>query len=276
MSVDQRISHVEALARAVRRHVLCMTHQAKASHIGSCLSVADILAVLYGAVLHVDPRALDDPNRDRLILSKGHAAAALYAVLAERGFISVSTLEHFCENRSMLLGHASHQIPGVEISTGSLGHGLPIALGMAMALKKQRSPARVFCVMSDGECQEGSVWEAVAFAGYAQLDNVVVLIDVNGWQGLGRLKDILDLDAFPRQGMRKKWEAFGWATKQLDGNDCGELLRNLEAVPISIGSPTVLICYTVKGQGVSFMQDRLEWHYRSPSAEELARALGEL
>jgi transketolase len=248
-----------------------MVHAANASHIGSCLSMADILAVLYTRILKLDPANPADPDRDRFILSKGHATAILYAALAERGFFQPAELSTYCSDGSRLTGHISHGVPGVEVSTGSLGHGLPIAVGMALASKADRRTSRVFCMLSDGECDEGSNWEAILFAPHHRLDNLVVIVDFNKIQSFGRVSEVLPLEPFA-----DKWRAFGWRTLEIDGHDLGQIERAFENAQSVVHKPTVLIAHTIKGRGVSFMEDRLEWHYKSPSVEQLAQALAEV
>jgi transketolase len=233
--------------------------------------MADILAVLYTRILRLDPTRPDDPGRDRLILSKGHAAAILYAALAERGFFPVGQLDTYCMNGSSLTGHISHAVPGVEVSTGSLGHGLPIAVGMALATKADGKKSRVYCILSDGECDEGSNWEAILLAPHHKLDNLVAIIDYNKIQSFGRVSEVLELEPFA-----EKWRAFGWQTVELDGHDLNALEQTLAAVPSAPGRPTAIIAHTVKGKGVSFMEDKLEWHYKSPSDDQLGAALAEL
>jgi transketolase len=260
------------LARTIRADALRMVHRSRASHIGSCLSSADVLAVLYASILRIEPRAPNAPERDRFILSKGHAAAILYATLAERGFFSKDWLTRYTEDGSELAGHAVHKgVPGVVISTGSHGHGLPVGVGMALAAQRTCASYRVFVLMSDGECDEGSVWEAALFAAHHRLENLVAIVDVNQIQSFGRVSDVLALEPFA-----DKWRAFGWAVEELDGHDHAELGRVLGELPRVAGKPTLILARTVKGKGVSFMEDRLEWHYRSPSADELALALREL
>ena len=259
------------LAKNVRANVLRMVHASNASHVGSCLSMADMLAVLYGRVLKVFPGEPKHPLRDRLIVSKGHAAAALYAVLAECGFFPREWLDRFCENGSPLTGHVSHEVPGVELSTGSLGHGLSVGAGFALASKIDHSPWRSFVIQSDGECDEGSIWEAAMFAAHHRLDNLVLLIDYNKIQSFGRVKDVLALEPFA-----EKWASFGWAPHEIDGHDHDALSNALTNLPFENGKPSVLICHTVKGKGVSFMEDQLAWHYRSPDTKQLAEALAEL
>lgn len=249
-----------------------MVHCANASHIGGCLSIADLLAVLYGRVLRVDPTRPEWPDRDRFVQSKGHAAAALYATLAERGFFPVEWLDEFCRDGGRLYGHVtSPLVPGVEVSTGSLGHGLPIACGMALAAKRDGRPIRVYALLSDGELDEGSTWEAVLFAAHHRLDNLVAIVDYNKIQSFGTVKEVLDLDP-----LADKWRAFRWGTREIDGHDVGVIEAALAAVPFEPGRPSVLIAHTVKGKGVSFMEHQLAWHYKTPNAEQLAQALREI
>ncbi|MBI4491940.1 MAG: transketolase [Chloroflexi bacterium] len=260
------------LARSVRAHALRMIHRARGSHVGTCLSAADILAVLYDRVLRVDPARPDWTDRDRFIMSKGHGAAAVYAILAERGFFPLAWLDSYCEDGSPLAGHVTHlAVPGVEASTGSLGHGLSIGCGMALAGKRDGRPYRVFVLLSDGECDEGSTWEAVLFAPHHRLDNLVAIVDYNQMQGFGSVQDVLDLDP-----LAEKWRAFRWAAREIDGHDYEAIEDALRRVPFEPGKPSVVIAHTVKGKGVSFMEHQLAWHYRSPDAEQLARALAEL
>lgn len=260
------------LARRARCHTLRMVHRVRASHVGSCLSIADILAVLYSGVLRVEPAQPGWPERDRFILSKGHAAAVLYAVLAERGFFPLDWLDHYCEDGSPLAGHVVHKgVPGVEVSTGSLGHGLSLGAGMALAAARSEERHRVFVVLSDGECDEGSTWEAALFAAHHRLDNLVAIVDRNELQGFGRVADVLELEPFA-----DKWRAFGWAVEELDGHDHAALAATLGALPRLPGQPTLVIARTLKGKGVSFMEDQFNWHYRSPNADELGKALREL
>ena len=261
-----------ALAKKIRLHALHMIHRAKSSHLGSAYSIADLLAVIYSRILRIDPQNPDAPDRDRFVLSKGHACAALYAVLAERGFFPKEWLQQFYQDGARLAGHSTHVgIPGVEVSTGSLGHGLPLACGMALVAKRDRQAYRAFTLLSDGECDEGSTWEAVLFAPHHQLDNLIAIIDYNQIQSLGTVKEVLDLEP-----LADKWKAFGWAVREIDGHDCTEIERALIDVPCAPGKPTCVIAHTVKGKGVSFMENKLLWHYRSPNANDMTLALAEL
>ena len=249
-----------------------MAHRARSSHVGSSLSAAELLAVLYGEILRISPETVGDPDRDRLILSKGHGCAGHYAVLAERGFFPLDWLDSFYHDGAKLAGHTtSHGVPGVEVSTGALGHGLPIGCGMALAGKRDGRPYRVFALLSDGECDEGSIWEAVLFAPHHQLDNLVAIVDYNKIQALGHVKDVLDLEPFAA-----KWESFRWAVREIDGHDVDAIEQSLREVPFEPGKPSCLIAHTVKGKGVRFMEDELLWHYRTPQGEEYDRAIAEL
>ena len=266
------IESYRKLALSIRRHVLKMTHHAKSSHVGTSLSMAELLAVLYGNVLRVNPAQPDWSDRDRFILSKGHGCAGLYAVLAERGFIPLRWLDDFYQNGARLAGHVTHTgVPGVDASTGALGHGLPIASGIALVGKRDNRPYRVFALLSDGECDEGSTWEAALFAPHHGLDNLVAIVDYNKIQSLGTVKEVLDLEPFVA-----KWNSFGWAVREIDGHDCEQIESTLKSIPFESGRPSAVIAHTIKGKGVSFMENKLLWHYRSPDAAELQQALAEL
>jgi transketolase len=263
---------VAELARRIRAHCVEMTGRANASHVGSALSTADILAVLYSKVLNYDALLPDWSERDRFILSKGHACTALYAVLAESGYFPLIALETFYQNGSPLAGHATHKnMPGVEVSTGSLGHGLPLATGMALSAQRDGKTFRVFCLLSDGECDEGSTWEAALFAPHHRIENLTVIIDYNKIQSLGRVEDVIDL-----KPLGEKWRAFGWGVREIDGHDLLSLEEVLMRLPIEPGKPSCVVAHTVKGKGVSFMEDQLLWHYRAPRGELLEQARSEL
>jgi transketolase len=259
------------LALNIRLRALQMIHSAGSSHVGSSLSMADILAVLYSGVMNVSPATVNSRDRDRFILSKGHACAGLYAVLAERGFFPVAWLDTFYQNGSKLAGHATTSVPGIDVSTGSLGHGLPIASGMALAAKRDGRSFKVFTVLSDGECDEGSVWEAALFAAHHRIDNLTVIIDYNKIQSLGNVSDVLGLEPFGA-----KWQAFGWSVTEIDGHDHLRIIETLTSLPAETGKPTCIIAHTVKGKGVPFMENQLLWHYRSPDADEFSRAVAAL
>jgi transketolase len=262
----------QELARRIRVHAVNMTGRGGSSHVGAALSMADIVAVLYGSILKVNPRLPKDPGRDRFILSKGHAGAAVYAALAETGFFPIEKLLTHYQDGSDLSGHVSHKgIPGVELSTGSLGHGLSVGAGMAKAGKLRRAGYRVFVLLSDGECDEGSNWEAILFAPHHRLDNLVAIVDYNGIQSLAPVSETLALEPFA-----DKWRSFGWNVVETDGHDHEKMSCCLSRVPIAAGRPTCLIAHTVKGRGVTFMENSVLWHYRTARGEELTRALAEL
>jgi transketolase len=268
----QETADLLELAKRIRRHSVMMTHQAKASHIGSSLSMVELLAVLYTNILRVKPDQPDWAGRDRFILSKGHGCAAYYAILAEVGFFPMDWLDTFYQNGSRLAGHATHtHMPGIEISTGSLGHGLSVATGMALAAKRDNKAYRVFCLLSDGECDEGSTWEPILFAPQHKLDNLIAIVDYNKIQSLGTVKEVIDLDP-----LADKWRAFGWAVREIDGHNLEEIEATLERVPYEQGKPSCIIAHTIKGKGISFMENKLLWHYRSPQDTEFESALAEL
>jgi transketolase len=260
------------LALKIRLHALRMTSSGGSSHIGAVFSMADIIAVLYGSVLRVDPKNPAWPSRDRFILSKGHAGAGVYAALAERGFFSTERLKDHCQDGSDLSGHVSHKgIPGVELSTGSLGHGLSVGAGMALSAKLDAAAFRVFVVLSDGECDEGSNWEAILFAAHHALDNLVVVVDYNKIQSLAPVEDTIRLEPFA-----DKWRAFGWSVVEVDGHDHLALQQAFATLPVKRRQPTCVIAHTTKGKGVSFMEHSVLWHYRTARGDEYAKAEAEL
>ncbi len=262
----------QELAKRVRTHALKMTSRGGSSHIGSVLSMTDILAVLYTGVLNVDPKDPKLPSRDRFILSKGHAGAGVYATLAESGFFPVGKLATHYQDGSDLSGHVSHKgIPGVEFSTGSLGHGLSVGAGMAYAGRLAAGKHRVCVLLSDGECDEGSNWEAILFAGHHGLDNLVAIVDYNKIQSLASVADTLRLEPFA-----DKWQSFGWGVREVDGHDHADLRKVLTSVPFEEGKPSCVIAHTIKGKGVSFMENSVLWHYRTARGDEFVAALEEL
>lgn len=260
------------LAWRIRRHGVEMTHLSGGSHIASILSVADIVGVLYADVASVDPADPEWDERDRVILSKGHAGASIYAALAERGFFDVEELRTHYADGSRLSGHVSHKgIPGVEVSTGSLGHGLSVGAGMAYAAKKDGKQHRVFVILGDGECDEGSVWEAALVANHYGLGNLVAIIDHNRMQSLDFCEDTIALEPFA-----DKWRAFGWRTLTVDGHDHDALREAMDSCR-DLDKPTMIIAETIKGKGISFMEQDILWHYRFPHAgEEYDGAVAEL
>lgn len=259
------------LARGIRLDILEMVHRARASHVGACFSIVDALAVLYGRVMNLRPQDPFWEGRDRFILSKGHAAAAVYATLARIGVLSRDDLQTYGADGSLYMTHVSHKIRGVEFSSGSLGHGLPFGAGKALAARRQGRSWRVFVMLSDGEMDEGSNWEAMMFAAHHRLDNLVAIIDYNKLQSLATIAETLALEP-----LADKLRAFGWAVREVDGHDHSALEAALRDAPWAPGRPSVLVMHTTKGKGVSFMENRVEWHYKSPNEEQLAAARVEL
>ena len=257
------------LGYTIRRLILEQSKRANVGHIGSCLSVADIIAALYGGVLDVpDPASAD---RDRFILSKGHAALALFAALHLRGWVSAAELDTFCGDGSHLGVHPEHVIPGVDFSTGSLGQGLSVGAGAALGARMLASPRRVFVLISDAECNEGATWEAAMFAAHHRLANLVAIVDLNGQQALGYTADVLDLSP-----LAEKWRAFGWDAVEVDGHDEQLLAKAIAELDTATGAPHVLVAHTTFGRGVSFMEGQIRWHYLPMSDEEYAQALREV
>jgi len=260
------------IAARIRKKILKMHTNAGTSHIGSALSCVDILTVLYFGVLKIDSNNSLDPNRDRFILSKGHAVSALYAILAERGFFSEKLLGQYCVDGGKLPGHASlGVVPGIEASSGSLGHGLPMGIGMVLSAKYEKSKYKTFVLLSDGECDEGSVWEATLFAAHHKLDNLIVIVDYNKIQALGKTNDIINLEPFAR-----KWTDFGWSAKEINGHNFSEITSAFENIPFKKNKPSIIVAHTVKGKGISFMENKLLWHYKSPNEKQLQAGMEEL
>lgn len=258
-----------AFAAGIRRAILEQSRRANVGHIGSALSIADIVATLYHDVLRIP--APDDPDRDRFILSKGHAALTLYAALYLKGWISAEELDTYCADDSYLEVHPEHRLRGVDFCTGSLGHGLPMGAGAALAGRLQGSPRRVFVLVSDAECNEGSLWEAAMFAAHHRLSNLVAILDLNGQQALGYTGDVLDLSP-----MADRWRSFGWDVREVDGHDRAGLAQTIDDLDTEIGPPHLLLAKTVFGHGVSYMDSKIRWHYMPMSDEEYAQALREI
>jgi transketolase len=257
------------LARRIRINALKMVHRAKASHIASALSMCDILAVLYCDILKTDPQ---DPllnHRDRFILSKGHGCVAVYSTLAELGYFPKQDLESYGQDFSWLMNHISHHVPGVEFSTGSLGHGLPFGVGKALACKTQSQDWRTFVMLGDGEMNEGANWEALMFSSHHQLNNLTAIIDYNNLQSLDTIANTLELEP-----LSDKLTSFGWAVQSIDGHNHDQISKALSQTHST--KPTAIIAKTIKGKGVSFMEDKVAWHYKNPNDEELKMALAEL
>ena len=264
---------MKQMALRLRAKVVEMSYRAQTPHLGSALSCVDILVAAYwGGVLSVDPAVPSTPDRDRIILSKGHAVSALYAALAFRGYFSCALLDTFNQDGGCLPEQPTPGcVPGLELATGSLGHGLPFGLGLALAARIQRREYRVLVVMSDGECNEGSVWEAALMAPAQGVDNLCAVVDYNKWQATGRSNEIMALEP-----LIDKWRSFGWNACERDGHDIEALCEAMHNGFGRNGRPSVVVAHTVKGKGVSFMEDDNNWHYRSPNADELAAAIEEL
>ncbi|MBY6266470.1 transketolase (plasmid) [Azospirillum sp. 412522] len=260
-------------ARQLRYRIIETSHRTGTPHLGSCLSCTDLLSVLYFDFLRLDPSQPAASGRDRFILSKGHAAPALFQVLAMRGFYDDSRLSDYGQNGSIFAEHPPSPacLPGIEAATGSLGHGLPIGLGMALAARIQALPYRVVVLVGDGECNEGSVWEAALLAAAQRASNLCVIVDFNKWQATGRSQTIMAMDP-----LVDKWAAFGWNAMEVDGHDHAAIKDALNCFAGTTDRPTAIVAHTVKGSGVSFMQDDNNWHYRIPSEEEVRRARAEL
>lgn len=260
------------IAAQIRGKIVEMSFEARTQHLGSSLSCVDILVAAYWGALKIDPKKPHDPNRDRFILSKGHAATALYAALAFKGFFPMEELSTYSKGGGRLAAHPlPNCVPGVEAATGSLGHGLSLGVGMALSARIQKSNFRVFVVVTDGECNEGSVWEAAMFAPAQKLENLITIVDFNRWQATGRSTDVMALQPF-----KDKWASFGWSTYEIDGHDFNALLQVMKNVPDGSGKPIAVIANTVKGKGVSFMEDDNNWHYCVPNADQLKQAKQEL
>ncbi|MGO8745304.1 MAG: transketolase [Thermoguttaceae bacterium] len=272
MSEEPRWMHeCREMARKVRAHCLRMTHHGRSGHVGSMLSMAELISVLYLRILHVDPHNPRKPDRDRFILSKGHGGGAVYAVLAELGFFPREWLMTYYRDDGKLMGHISHHVPGVEFSTGSLGHGLPVACGMALAGKRAGWKHRYFCLVSDGDCNAGATWEAIFLAAQHRLDNLTVIFDYNKVQALGFSKDVLNLEP-----LADKLSACGWAYREVDGHDVGQIDAALQCLPFQPECPSWVTAHTVKGKGVSFMENTVSCHYGSVNDRQLAQALEEI
>lgn len=266
------MQNLNIIASVVRQDILRMSFNAKSAHVGGALSCVEILVALYFEILHVNPKIPEDPKRDRLVFSKAHDAKALFSVLCRRGYFNESVLLGYEMNDGLLPGHSTrHCVPGVEVSAGSLGHGLSMASGMALGGKLAKKKFRVFAVLSDGECDEGSTWEAILFAGHHKLDNLTVVVDFNELQGFGYTKDILNLEPFSA-----KWKAFGWsATEIKDGHDVDEIINTCSTFPLEKGKPTVIIAHTIKGKGgVLKHVNQVSSQYKSPTKEELDELYG--
>ncbi len=261
-----------AYAQRLRRDILAMAHHGGGAHIAPAYSIIDILAILYSEFLNLTPTNQDSNDRDRFILSKGHGCAALYAILADRGFFPRAELKRYCRPDGILGGHPDMtHVPGVEASTGSLGHGFVFATGVAYGLKMLKNSARVFSVVGDGECQEGSIWEASLLAGNLGLENFVGILDYNKLQGMGEVETISGL-----RPATEKWKSFGWGVREIDGHNTDAIRSAFKEVPFEDGKPSMIVAHTIKGKGISFMEGKTIWHYKLPKGEDMKRACAEL
>lgn len=252
----------------LRKRIVQVLGRSGRGHVGASLSLVEILRVLFDSILKYDPQHPKWPERDRFILSKGHGCLALYILLQEKGFFAEEELWRFCRFDGILGGHPDPKVPGIEVSTGSLGHGLSIGVGMAVSARVERAARRVFVVLGDGECNEGSVWEAAMSAAKHKLDNLVVLVDYNKHQSYGSTREVLELEPFV-----DKWRSFGFSTRDVDGHDVPALERLLIATPFAIGQPSAIVCHTVKGKGIAFVENNLKWHHKSSLKETELQAL---
>ncbi|MGC8787590.1 MAG: transketolase [Anaerolineae bacterium] len=269
---DEQIRYLEETARRIRCHVVRTISEAGVGHPGGSLSEADILTALYFHVMKIDPKRPDWEERDRFVLSKGHGAAGLYATLAERGFFPIDWLKTFGRIDSRLQVHPDmHLVPGVEVSTGALGQGLSVALGMALAARLDGKGIHVYCLIGDGENQEGQIWEAAEAAAHYKVDNLTVILDYNGVQLMGPLKEVMEIAP-----IADKWRSFNWAVMEVNGHDMRQLITALETIREVKGQPHIVIAHTIKGKGVSYMEGQSAWHGKAPNQEQLAQALAEL
>ncbi|MEW6227322.1 MAG: transketolase [Bacillota bacterium] len=269
---DASIAELEAKAKQIRREILEMGIRAGSGHLAPALSSADIVAVLYFRIMKINPRNPKDEERDRFILSAGHKCAVQYAALALAGYFPKDVLNTFLQYKSILSGHPdSLKTPGVEIPTGSLGHGLPIGVGMALAGKIRKKPYRVFVLLGDGEVSEGSNWEAASNASHYHLDNLVGIIDRNRLCADGVTDEVMNLEP-----LAERWTKFGWAVRDIDGHNMKQIVETFSSVPFEPGKPSMVIANTIKGKGISFMENKVDWHYKAPSAEQAEIARKEL
>ncbi len=269
---EKQLKKYENIAKKIRKKILDISYKTKSTHIGSSFSIVEILVALYFKHLKINPKKPLDKNRDKFILSKGHACSAFYTTLFYKGFFDKKIFNGFAKDEGTLEHHPNYDIKrGIEASTGSLGHGLSLGVGMALAAKYNKSKQRIYVLLADGELNEGSNWEAIMFAAQHKLDNLVAIVDYNKIQALGRVKDIIDL-----KPLDKKWQSFNWSVKEINGHNFKQIFNALEKVPFKKNRPSVIIANTIKGKGVSFMENKLLWHYRCPDDNEYKKALKEL
>lgn len=264
-------AQLQKKANELRRSVVEMVYRGQTGHIGGDLSECDLLTVLYYNIMNIDPKHPDDPDRDRFVLSKGHCVETYYAILADKGFIEKEELETFSRYKSRLIGHPNREIPGIEVNTGALGHGLPQAVGMALAGKRQKKQYKVFCLMGDGELAEGSIWESAMFAANYELDNLYAIIDRNHLQISGPTEEVMKLEP-----LEEKWKAFGFEVIRIDGNDTAQIEKAFTHLFHVTGKPKLILADTVKGKGISYMENNAKWHHGSLTEEQYRMAMEEL
>ncbi|CAE19694.1 possible N-terminal fragment of transketolase [Prochlorococcus marinus subsp. pastoris str. CCMP1986] len=274
MSIEtKKYNNLISISTELRKRIIKTSYEAKIPHIGSCLSCIELLVFLYWKELNIDPSNSEAINRDRFILSKGHGAPALFQVLGLKGFFPIERLNSFGKPGSVFHEHPPKPgyIPGIEAATGSLGHGFPMAVGMSLAKRINNLQYRTYSILSDGECNEGSIWEAAMFAGAQKLDDLTIFIDFNKWQATGRSKEVLALDP-----LKEKWQSFGWDVYEIDGHKFNQIDKSIELAKTNKNKPSAIIAHTIKGKGVSFMEDNNNWHYKTPNEEEFKKAFEEL
>jgi len=265
MLTDKEIIHLTKISKEIRKQILKMIVKANASHIAPSYSIVELLVYLYEKILRINPKKPNEQNRDRFILSKGWGVSALYAILAYKGFFDKKLLESYCENDSKMIGIATlNDIPGIEASTGSIGHGFPIGAGMAMAMKLKKIDKRVYVILGDGECDEGSIWETALIAAHHKLNNLIAIIDYNKWQSFGRTNEVLNLEP-----LKEKWQAFNWQAIEINGHNFKEIESAISKSHLSKDKPTMIIANTIKGKGLSIIEDNNDYHYNTPLEKEL-------
>lgn len=265
MLTDKEIIHLTKTSKEIRRQILKMIVKANASHIAPSYSIVELLVYLYEKVLRINPKRPNDPKRDKFILSKGWGISALYSILAHKDFFDQKLLESYCENGSKMIGISTlNNIPGIDASTGSIGHGFPIAAGMALAMKLKKIDRRVYVILGDGECDEGSIWETALISSHYKLNNLIAFIDYNKWQSFGRTNEVLNLEPF-----KEKWQAFNWQVMEIDGHNFSEIASAVAKGHLSKKKPTMIIAHTIKGKGLSIIEDNNDYHYKTPRDKEL-------
>jgi len=265
MLTDKEIRNLSSLSKETRRQILKMIVKATASHIAPSYSIVELLVYLYEKVLRINPKKPRDPNRDIFVLSKGWAVSGLYSILAHKGFFDKKLLDEYCDDGGKMIAMTTiNDIPGIEASTGSIGHGLPIGAGMAMAMKLNKINKRVYVIIGDGECDEGSIWETALIAAHNKLNNLIAIVDYNKWQSFGRTNEVLNLEP-----LKEKWQAFNWEVKEINGHNFKEIASAIQESHLSKNKPTIIIAHTVKGKGLSIIEDNNDYHYKTPREKEL-------